>query len=158
MKFGFDVHGVLDTHKEIYAAVTSSLLASGHEVHVITGKIQCEEETLMLKEAGIAFTHWFSVAEYHEKKGEHEVRWVKGDPWMDDDIWNRTKAQYCREQGIASLIDDSPVYGQYFDGDCIYLLQRDPKQARFWEYKRKRKVESGVTAKDYLRASRPFNS
>jgi hypothetical protein len=138
MKFGFDVHGVLDTHREVYAAITQALVAAGHEVHVVTGKIQDAEETKMLEDAGIKFTHWFSVARYHEEKGEHEVRWVNGDPWMDDEVWNRTKAQYCHEQGIRMLFDDSPFYGQYFNEDTIFLLQRDPQRARFWEIERNR--------------------
>lgn len=133
MKFGFDVHGVLDTHTEVYAAITTALVEAGHEVHVITGEVYNETLGSKLRESGVAWTHWFSIAEYHIRKGNVEVRWVNGEPWMDAGAWNCTKARYCREEGIRLLIDDSPVYGQYFGPSTIYLLQKDPRHPDFWE-------------------------
>jgi len=135
MKFGFDVHGVLDTHNEVYSTITSALVAAGHEVHVITGAIQTPELTETLKLAGMSFTHWFSIAQYHIDKGDSEVKFVDGEPWMEDEVWNETKAQYCHEEGIRLLIDDSPVYGKYFDekNSTIYLLQKDPRRPDFWD-------------------------
>lgn len=131
MKFGFDVHGVVDTHCDVYAALSSALVAAGHEVHVITGAIMSPELDAILKKAGVNYTHFFSIAQYHMDKGEDEVKWVDGEPWMDDEVWNRTKADYCRREGIRLLIDDSPVYGRYFE-DTIYLLQKDPRRPDFW--------------------------
>ena len=37
------------------------------------------------------FPHFLSIAQHHMDKGETEVKWVDGEPWMDDEIWNRTK-------------------------------------------------------------------
>jgi hypothetical protein len=34
--------------------------------------------------------------------------------WVDDEPWNKTKAELCREHGIDFHIDDSPHYGKYF--------------------------------------------
>jgi hypothetical protein len=133
MKYGWDLHGVLDTYPEIYGPMTRALVAAGHEVHVITGASQTEEVESKLKEMGIEWTHFFSITDYHEKRGDVEIRWVDGKPWMDADVWNRTKGDYCREVGIAWLIDDSPVYGKYFDGDNVYVLQRDPRDKERWE-------------------------
>ena len=132
MKFGFDIHGVLDTHPEVYAAMTQALVAAGHEVHVITGAVWTEAMEESLTSKGIEWTHFFSITTYHEEKGDVEVRWVDGKPWMDSDVWNETKAVYCREENIAWLIDDSPVYGKYFDDANIYVLQRDPREVERW--------------------------
>ena len=133
MKFGFDVHGVVDTHCDIYATITAALVAAGHEVHVITGAVMSHELEGILKESGVTYTNFFSIAQYHMDKGDNEVKWVDGEPWMDDEVWNRTKADYCHREGINVLIDDSPVYGQFFDKDTIYLLQKDPRRSNFWK-------------------------
>ncbi len=133
MKFGFDIHGVLDTHPEVYAAMTKALVAAGHEVHVITGAVWTQEEDDKLKGFGIEWTHFFSITTYHEELGDVEVEWVDGKPYMDADAWNRTKADYCKEHNIAWLIDDSPVYGKYFADENIYVLQRDPRESERWD-------------------------
>ena len=71
MKFGFDVHGVLDTHCEIYSAITAALVAAGHEVHVITGAVMSQELEDILKDSGVSYTHFFSIAQHHMDKGEN---------------------------------------------------------------------------------------
>lgn len=133
MKFGFDVHGVLDTHTEVYGVITTALVEAGHEVHVITGEIYSDDLGSRLRANGVAWTHWFSITQYHIDKEDVEVMWKNGQPWMEAEVWNRTKSDYCREQGIKMLIDDSPVYGKYFDKGTIYLLQKDPRHPDFWE-------------------------
>ena len=37
MKFGFDIHGVIDTKPRFYSKLTHRLIEMGHEVHIITG-------------------------------------------------------------------------------------------------------------------------
>jgi len=133
MKFGFDVHGVLDTHTEVYGVITTALVEAGHEVHVITGEIYSDDLGSRLRANGVAWTHWFSITQYHIDEEDVEVMWKDGQPWMDAEVWNRTKSDYCQEQGIKMLIDDSPVYGKYFDRGTIYLLQKDPRHPDFWE-------------------------
>ena len=51
---------------------------------------------------------------------------------MNKEIWNRTKAEYCEREGISLMLDDSPVYGSYFTGECLYLLQKDQKAQETW--------------------------
>jgi 8-oxo-dGTP diphosphatase len=34
---------------------------------------------------------------------------------MDNKVWNRAKAEYCKKNGIQLHIDDSDVYGKYFE-------------------------------------------
>ena len=132
MKFGFDVHGVVDTHPEVYSAMTKALAEAGHEVHIITGAQRTPEREFHLQEVGIRYTHWFSIVQYHLDKGEVDVKFVDGQPWMNKEIWNRTKAEYCEREGISLMLDDSPVYGSYFTGECLYLLQKDQKAQETW--------------------------
>lgn len=136
MKFGFDVHGVLDTHSELYAHLTTALAVTGHEIHVITGAQKTPELEEKLFSAanglGIKWTHWFSIVQHHLDKGDVEVKFVNGQPWMDREVWNYTKAEYCEEVEIDMMIDDSPIYGSYFTGKCLYLLQKDQKAQETW--------------------------
>jgi hypothetical protein len=38
-------------------------------------------------------------------------------------LWDKTKADYCKQVGITLHIDDSPVYGKYFKGTGTLYLQ-----------------------------------
>ena len=132
MKFGFDVHGVTDTYPEIYSALTGALVANGHEVHIITGALYTDELGDKLRKFNIRWTHWFSIVQYHLDLGDAEVKFVDGQPWMEREIWNLTKAEYCEREGISLMVDDSPVYGSYFTGNCVYLLQKNQKAQEAW--------------------------
>ena len=58
MKFGFDLHGVLDTHFELYATLTSALAQAGHEVHIITGRLHHGDTTSdVADQAAYIYTH-----------------------------------------------------------------------------------------------------
>ncbi len=115
VKFGFDVHGVIDKNPEFFGEFTKMLVAAGHEVHVITGARLRQVEPI-LKAAGVAYTHFFSIVENEEKKGLHPIDWdATGEhPYMDRNVWNIAKADYCKEQGIHLHIDDTPHYGDHF--------------------------------------------
>jgi hypothetical protein len=40
---------------------------------------------------------------------------------VDNDLWDKAKAQYCAENKIDFHIDDSLIYGKYFTTDfCLY--------------------------------------
>lgn len=132
MKFGFDVHGVTDTHHEVYSAITTALIEAGHEVHVVTGDRRTEQLEERLRLLGIGWTHWFSIVDYHVELGKHEVRFEGDQPWMNAETWNRAKAEYCEREGIDLMIDDSPVYGSYFTGRTIYCLQKNLKAQETW--------------------------
>ncbi len=132
MKFGFDVHGVTNTHHRVYSAMTKALAVAGHEVHIITGHQQTPELKNELIKAGIWWTNWFSIVQYHMDLGEHEISFKGDQPWMDKEIWDRTKAEYCEREGIDLMIDDSPIYGSHFNGKCLYLLQKDPNAQEAW--------------------------
>jgi len=137
LKYGFDLHGVLDTYPEIYAHLTEALVKAGHEVHIITGHQKTAElagELAVPKSGlpGIKWTHWFSIVDYHIEQTDHEVRFEGDQPWMEDDVWNRTKAEYCERVGIDLMFDDSPKYGSYFTGETVFLLQKNQGNQEAW--------------------------
>ncbi len=142
MKLGLDFHGVCDTYPEIYRPLTQALLSAYYsdprrtqinEVHIITGGRKSSKILKVLEELGIVHTHFFSILDYHAESGTTRI-WNddKGQPWMEEHLWNPTKAEYCERMGIDLMIDDSPIYGSYFDGKTVYMLQRDPTKQDVW--------------------------
>lgn len=114
MKFGLDIHGTIDKMPKFFATFSQRVIANGHEVHIITGSIKTPEIEKQLKDLGIAYTHFFSVASYLIETG-HTVVWQDNDnPWFDEVYWNDAKGKYCDEQNIDIHFDDSEEYKKYF--------------------------------------------
>lgn len=114
IKVGIDIHGVIDSDPDLWAEFTRCIINSGNEVHIITGPpIEWVKPDLI--KWGIDYTHLFSIIDYHESIGTR-IEWKDSkNPWMEPVLWNPTKADYCRREGISIHIDDSPTYAQYFD-------------------------------------------
>lgn len=120
LKIGLDIHGVIDAFPERFKLLSNALFSHGAEVHIITGIKWDPIVENKLIEAGIKFTHYFSIVDYLEKQGF--IRWDNGLPYADDLKWNFAKRDYCHSQGIDFMIDDSPIYGATFhDIDTTYL-------------------------------------
>jgi hypothetical protein len=117
MKIGLDIHGVIDSHRKFFSELTNVLKVmneqhgANHEVHVMTGPRQQDLKPEEL--AGIWYTHIFSLTDYHVAKGT-EVKWVKGNPYMEEYSWNRTKGDYAREHQLDLVIDDTLDYHHFF--------------------------------------------
>ena len=113
MKIGLDIHGVIDSNFKMFCELTNMLVREGHEVHVITGPSESLVEN-MLKDNDIVYTHFFSIVD-NAKKNNIGIRLDEdGNPWIDGDFWDRSKAKYCEEQGIDLHLDDSDIYGKHF--------------------------------------------
>jgi hypothetical protein len=114
-KLGLDIHGVIDTKPWMFSRLSKSVIGTGGEVHIITGAHMTEELKTKLKdEYEMSWTHLFSIADHHKSIGT-EMRYKKSNnPWMDKDLWDRTKGDYCHEQGIMLHIDDTERYAKYF--------------------------------------------
>jgi len=124
-KMSLDFHGVIDRYPKIFSWLTKLLYAFGCEIHIVTGNSINHELLTQLSDFGISYTHMFSIIDYHEKIGT-AVQYDERGPWIDADLWNRTKAEYCESNKIALHIDDSDVYGQYFTS-TIYLYLANKK-------------------------------
>ena len=119
MKLGLDFHGVVDTHYVLLASMTRALFDYGWDIHIITGQSISEKFLQEVRDLGIKYTHVFSIVDYHVKQGT-EVKYDENGPWIDRELWDRTKADYCERENIDLHIDDSDVYGKYFK-NTMYL-------------------------------------
>lgn len=114
IKIGIDVHGVADAIPHFFSELSRILVDNGHEVHILTGAEHTETLEYELKHVlKLSWTHFFSTTSYHKHTGT-QITYIDGNPYMDNKIWNRAKAEYCRNHGIQLHIDDSDVYGKYF--------------------------------------------
>ena len=129
--WALDLHGIINTAPEFLAAVTQSLAKDGWEIHVLTGShIKEQKIDEELKRYGIAYTHLFSIADYH-RENKTEGMWYdkNGDPWVTDEEWDRTKANYCKEHDIPMCTDDTARYARHFETPFSYMsIQMNNKQ------------------------------
>lgn len=114
MKFGLDLHGIIDRYPEIFSVLSKALVQAGHEIHIITGPSWTPELEAEILGYGIVWTHHCSIIDYRASQGTPVSFDIEGRGWMDTEVWDRTKAEYCAEVGIDMHIDDSEVYGKYF--------------------------------------------
>jgi len=121
--WALDLHGIINTQPDFYAAITQSLVKDGWEIHVLTGSHLKEKKIPEeLQSYGIAYTHLFSIADYHrENKSENVFYDKNGDPWVSDEAWDRTKADYCKKHNIPQCIDDTARYAKYFETPFAYM-------------------------------------
>lgn len=112
MKIGLDVHGVIDVNPKLFRRLAQMVLEAGGEIHIISGSAIPKLRREIAK-YDIPHTHEFSITSHHEDIGT-EVTWDEKGPHMDPTLWDRSKAEYCAQNNIDFMIDDSPIYGKYF--------------------------------------------
>jgi len=122
MKIGLDIHGVCDANPEFFVELSKLFVNSGHEVIIITGRMKSHGAIEEIEEIGISYTKFYSIVDYHIEMGTEVIYDEKGNPWIDDDLWNRTKAEICEKENIDFHIDDSPIYGQYFKTSYAQII------------------------------------
>jgi hypothetical protein len=115
LKIGLDIHGICDTSPEYFAELTRLFVGAGHEVHLITGRRICDGALEEIQDLGLSYTHFFSIADYHEKIGTKVWEDDNGNPWLEGELWDKTKGEYCKKHKIDFHIDDTERYGQYFE-------------------------------------------
>lgn len=124
IKMGLDVHGVIDEDPIFFAEFTNALISAGHEVHILTGRELCKELIEKLRGFSVSYSQIFSITSYHMGIGTH-ISYKDGDPTqplISPPKWNSTKAEYAKMVGLGVHLDDSLVYGQYFNGTTQYIL------------------------------------
>lgn len=113
-RIGFDIHGVIDKNPELFSQLTHRFSKLGYEVHVLTGSLLSKKITDQLESYNIKYDKLFSILGYHKTRGTKMWKDERG-WWIDQDIWDETKAEYCRENDLNFHLDDTRVYGKYFD-------------------------------------------
>ncbi|AUR85906.1 hypothetical protein NVP1081O_171 [Vibrio phage 1.081.O._10N.286.52.C2] len=115
IKLGLDIHGVIDRAPELFTLISQLPV----EIHIITG---IKEELDKEVPEGLRYDHWFSIHQQCEDEGIDITIDENGRPWVDEEVWNNKKAEYCKRENITMLIDDSPFYAPTFVGhDTLYL-------------------------------------
>ena len=114
MKIGLDIHGVCDANPKFFSELTKLFIEAGHEIIIITGRMKDHGALEELEELGISYTKFYSIVDYHIEKGEKMWYDENGNPWIDDDVWNKTKAEICKNENVDFHIDDSSIYGDFF--------------------------------------------
>jgi len=127
-KFGFDLHGVLDTWPEMFKPLLEDLIQH-NEIHIITGpsKKEAVEELMRLGYFHkIHYTHLFSMVDYLKESGIEMWQDAKGTWWCDDESWWSCKGKYCKSMNINVLFDDSQGYEKYMPSFTEFYLIRPP--------------------------------
>lgn len=112
-KVGLDLHGVISANPEFFAELSRLFVESGAEVHILTGS-HSNEILDELKGYGIRYTHLFSIADHHKSIGTPMRYDEKGEPWIDGELWSKSKGWYAEKVGLDFHIDDSRSYGNHF--------------------------------------------
>lgn len=135
--WAIDIHGILNTLPEFYAMQMASMIKDGWEIHVLTGSHLVEKHIKEdLAASGIRmgehFTHIFSISDYHTMiNTEGMYHDNDGNPWISDEEWDRTKAEYCYRHQIPFCIDDTARYAKHFKEGTAFgytSIQVSPKQ------------------------------
>jgi len=121
-KIGIDIHGVITAYPEDFSEIIDRLMNNGHEVHIVTGARLSSRLIKNLLQLNVRWSSMFSIVSYHEAIGTKVTYDNCGRPWMDEQAWIETKGLYAKNIGLDYHIDDSEIYGKYFDYETIYLL------------------------------------
>lgn len=111
-KIGVDFHGVINTRPDFFREFCREALKIGLEVYIISGG---PRETILayLNQYRIPYTKLWCIYNYYEQR--HQVEFYDdGSFHVADELWNKAKAEYCKEQNICVHIDDSAIYGREF--------------------------------------------
>jgi len=133
MKLGLDIHGVINANPQFYSALTKLAILEGHEVHILTGSILADNIIEELKKYGVVWTKLFSIADYHTSLGTKMTFSDPNNPWIDDLLWDKTKAEYCVREKIDFHIDDTERYGEHFE--TLFALYDSENNRIDWNYK-----------------------
>lgn len=111
-KIGVDFHGVINTRPDFFREFCREALKIGLAVYIISGG---PRETILayLNQYRIPYTKLWCIYDYYEQR--HQVEFYDdGSFHVADELWNKAKAEYCKEQNICVHIDDSAIYGREF--------------------------------------------
>jgi len=122
LTLGLDFHGVIDTYPKKFGELSRVLMMTGNSVYIITGAKNTPELRVSLDEFGVVYTDILSIVDFHLNKGTTITYDSEGNPWLDESVWDRTKADLCKQYKVDLLIDNSTVYGKYFTENTKYLL------------------------------------
>lgn len=118
-KIGIDFHGVVNTNPVFFRELIDLVQKQGIEVHIISGGPR-ETISRYLEEHHIDCSCLWCIYDHYEKSNKVKF-FADGSFHIEDELWNKAKAQYCLQEGIGLHIDDSTIYGRCFETPyCLY--------------------------------------
>ena len=111
-KIGIDFHGVINTNPRFFKDFLAVMLEHNIEVHIISGGPRDFLEKY-LQQHQIPYSVLWCIFDFYEAK-DQVIFNDDGTFFVDDELWNTAKAEYCAENGISLHIDDSLVYERSF--------------------------------------------
>ncbi len=123
LKIGIDFHGVITASPKFFKDFTRLAQEQGFKIYIISGgPYQKVKDYLDAHE--IKYDSIFALVDYFAAQGKVTYG-ENGRFEVEEDLWNRAKAEYCREHGINIQIDDSPEYGVAFSTPfCHYNSEK----------------------------------
>ena len=119
MKIGIDFHGVIDRYPDLFSEHSRVWIAKGYEVHIITGR-EWDIAGPKVDKLNVSHTHHYSIVDFHQRNGTvMEKR--KNSWWMDEEVWQRSKGEYCSRQSIDVHFDNDLNYARYFPPTCRFV-------------------------------------
>lgn len=135
LKFGFDIHGVLNANPIIMTIAKALILYGkmgdkGVEIHIISGSPLTAEMRTNLEGLWTEHPHqwwdeYFSIQTFlddnYEQDSEGSIEQRKCYP---DEVWDSVKAEYCKDRGIDIHFDDSIQYLGNFETNCFLYMNK----------------------------------
>ena len=114
IKIACDVHGVITKHPKMFSMFSKFVIENGGQFHILTGSQLNKKLLAKLETFDIEYTKIFSISTYLLEQGK-SVHWDDPDnPWFEEEVWDKAKADYCQREGIVLHMDDSKDYEKYF--------------------------------------------
>lgn len=123
---GFDIHGVIDENPELFSTMINDFRELGYKIHILTGSLITKKLTDQLDSYKINYDSLFSILEYHKNLGSEMWKDKRG-WWIDDDLWNETKANYAKKKKLDFHLDDTRIYGKYFETPFGHITPGDQR-------------------------------
>lgn len=118
-KIGVDFHGVINCNPQFFKVFCAHAAEQGFEIHIISGG---PRETIenFLAHYQIKYNLIWCIFDHFNE--QNKVLFLPdGSFHVEDELWDSAKAEYCRQNNICVMIDDSLVYGKYFTTPyCLY--------------------------------------
>ena len=119
LKIGIDYHGVITQNPAFFGELTSLALKENHQIVVLSGAKAQDVEAYLLQN-NISYSAVFSLLDYFQAR-ELATFYEDGSFFVPSVLWDRAKADYCLKNGVDLHIDDSMLYGTYFQTPfCLY--------------------------------------
>jgi hypothetical protein len=119
-KIGFDFHGVINKDPGLFSYLTNKL-SETNKIYILTGGMK-KDVINDLENWKIKYHYFFSISDHLISLNEKVKFKDDKNPFFDDNIWNRQKGLFCKENKIDLHFDDTSIYEEYFDQNITKFI------------------------------------